>query len=340
MGGLLTALLASYVAALRSRNVKVEKLVNERTDQLQKAHNELRDTEMIAMQSEKMSSLGQMVAGVAHEINTPLGFVSSNLQMLKEFVDEVLLALGRQMRLLEGLAHWRSLNADQKRMWVRVALNNRQALAEMENRKLLEDGGALVQESLVGLERISEIVTTLKDFSRVDRAHTDQVDLHHCIDSTLVIAHNVVKHKAEVIKEYGDLPPVSCSPSQINQVILNLVTNAAQAIEGYGHIWIRTRRTGGSVVIDIRDDGPGIPAEVQARMFEPFFTTKDVGQGTGLGLAICEKIVRAHGGAVTFTSQPGTGTTFSVTLPIRAKQGGEAAAPGGIEAELALAEPR
>jgi signal transduction histidine kinase len=327
LGALTTLVLATYVAALRNRNVRVERLVNQRTQQLNRAYSELRDTEIIAMQSEKMSSLGQMVAGVAHEINTPLGFVSSNLQMLKDLVSQAMPALKGQIRLMEVLPHWRSFTSDQKRDWYRRALAQTQHLDQLQQLQMLDDGDPLVDESLVGLERINEIVTTLKDFSRVDRAQVDAVDLHHCIDSTLVIAHNVVKHKAEVVKQFGDLPPVKCSPSQINQVILNLVTNAAHAIPDMGHIWITTRVVGGRACIDIRDDGPGMPLDVQARLFEPFFTTKAAGEGTGLGLSICQKIMQSHRGNVSFVSAPGQGTTFTLSLPIQTTQDTPSAAP-------------
>jgi signal transduction histidine kinase len=318
LGTLASLLLASYVAALRNRNAKVEKVVGQRTRQLNRAYSELRDTEMVAMQSEKMSSLGQMVAGVAHEINTPLGFVSANLQMLKEVVGQTLPALQAQIDLMATLPDWRTLNSEQKRAWYHRALGQKDVLAQLQRDHVLDDGDPLVDESLVGLERINEIVTTLKDFSRVDRAQVDAVDLHHCIDSTLVIAHNVVKHKAEVIKNYAPLPPVKCSPSQINQVLLNLIMNAAQAIEVQGHIWITTRTDGDAVCIDIRDDGPGISLAVQARLFEPFFTTKPAGQGTGLGLSICKKIMQAHGGTVGLVSELGKGTTFTLRLPAQA----------------------
>ncbi len=317
MGGLLTLLMAAYVAALRNGKVKVERQVAERTTELNKANNELRDAEMMAMQSEKMSSLGQMVAGVAHEINTPLGFVGSNLQMLKDLVEQALPALQRQLKLMDWLPRWNTLTDDQKSLWYRTAMNNKDVLDGLQQSGTLDDGTALVDESLIGLERISEIVVTLKDFSRVDRAQVAAVDIHHCIDSTLIIAHNVIKQKAQVIKQYGQLPAVSCSPSQINQVILNLVTNAAQAIEQVGHIWIATRHAGASIEIDVRDDGPGIPTEIQPRLFEPFFTTKDVGKGTGLGLSICERIIRSHGGAISFVSAPGQGTTFTIRLPVK-----------------------
>ncbi len=336
LGSLATLLLASYVAALRNRNAKVEKVVNQRTRQLNRAYSELRDTEIVAMQSEKMSSLGQMVAGVAHEINTPLGFVSSNLQMLQDVVGQTLPALQAQIDLMATLPDWRSLNSQQKRDWYHRALGQKDVLGRLQEQHVLDDGEPLVQESLVGLERISEIVTTLKDFSRVDRAQVDAVDLHHCIDSTLVIAHNVVKHKAEVIKQYSALPPVKCSPSQINQVLLNLITNAAQAIEVQGHIWISTRTDGDAVCIDIRDDGPGIPLAVQARLFEPFFTTKAAGQGTGLGLSICKKIMQGHGGTVGFVSEVGKGTTFTLRLPA---PGAQAAAVAAQRAAPSLPQP-
>jgi signal transduction histidine kinase len=337
VGALATLLLASYVVALRTRNRKVERLVAERGAQLERAHAELRDAEMMTLQSEKMSSIGQMVAGVAHEINTPLGFVSANLQMLKELNETAFPALRRQAKLMHWVPRWDKLNREQRHLWYRTALANLTVLENLEQRKSLEDGEPLVGESLVGLERIHQIVLSLKDFSRIDRAQVDAVDIHQCIDSTLVIAHNVVKHKAAIIKEYGPLPPVTCSPSQINQVILNLVTNAAQAIEHEGHIWISTACFDEHIVIEVRDDGPGVPHELQSRVFEPFFTTKAAGEGTGLGLSICEKIVRAHGGKISLSSEPGRGCAFKVQLPIKGRS--PSAASAAPERRPSVAEP-
>ena len=317
MGAALTSVVAAYVAVLGSQNRKVQRLVDQRTAELTKAHLDLRDTEMMAMQSEKMSSLGQMVAGVAHEINTPLGFVSSNLQMLQDAAVEILPAVRKQIELMHWLPNWHQLQQAEKNNWYSAALKNNLALMELDQRQVLTDLPELIDESLVGLERISEIVLSLKDFSRVDRAQVDDVDIHSCIDSTLVIAHNVVKNKAEIIRDYGTLPHVTCSPSQINQVILNIVTNAAQAIEDQGHIWIKTRAQGGNIYVDIRDDGPGIPPDVLPRLFEPFYTTKEAGKGTGLGLSISDKIIRSHGGTISVVSEVGVGTTFTIAMPVR-----------------------
>ena len=181
----------------------------------------------------------------------------------------------------------------------------------------LEDLSSMVVESAEGIERISEIVVSLKDFSRMDRLHFDDVDLHHCIDTTLNIAHNRIKHCAKVIKDYGQLPLVSCASGQINQVLLNLIVNAGQAIEGYGEIIISTRSHGDKVSISIQDNGRGMSEEVRKKIFQAFFTTKDVGKGTGLGLSISEKIIRQHNGEILVDSTEGIGTTFTIILPVQ-----------------------
>lgn len=174
----------------------------------------------------------------------------------------------------------------------------------------------LLQASLSGLDQIREMVLSLKDFSRLDRKKVDRVNLNDGLESTLSIAHNSLKYKAKVIKYYGDIPLVTCAPSQINQVFLNLLVNAAQAIEGEGTITITTRVKGKHVEVAITDTGKGIPDDVLPRIFEPFFTTKEVGEGTGLGLAISYQIVEQHGGTLTVESAVGHGTCFTVSLPV------------------------
>ena len=175
----------------------------------------------------------------------------------------------------------------------------------------------LFSDTRHGIDQISEIVLNLKNFSRVDRAAVDAVDVNRCLDSALLIAKNTIKHKAEVIRQYGELPPIRCAPSQINQVFLNLLTNAAQAIEGQGRITVRTQSDRNYVHVVIQDSGKGIAAEHLSRIFDPFFTTKPVGQGTGLGLSISQKIIQDHGGAIRVKSEPGRGTAFCVSLPVQ-----------------------
>jgi signal transduction histidine kinase len=186
--------------------------------------------------------------------------------------------------------------------------------------------GSMLGDGLHGIEQITEIVTSLKNFSRIDRSKVSRFSLNEGLDSALVIARNLVKTKT-VIKNYGDIPPVECSPSQINQVFLNLITNAAQAIpDKSGTITLRTSRSGDQVKVEVADNGHGIPKDVLPKIFDPFFTTKEIGQGTGLGLSIAYKIVSEHGGKISVRSELDKGTVFTVLLPLK---------PSIIEAQTA-----
>jgi two-component system, NtrC family, sensor kinase len=317
-GVLFSALLAGLIGELLSRNTRIKQEIKARGIELDAAYQKLRDSELVAMQSEKMSSLGQMVAGVAHEINTPLGFVSSNVQLMKDLSEKVRTLLHKQEKLLAALTQWGSLTPEQRKRWHQLALIQGQELKAARQQGLTEDLGGLVDESLQGLDRLTDLVQTLKNFSRVDRAMVDDIDLNQCIEDTLKIAQNVIKHKAEVSKRLGQIPSISCNPSQINQVLLNLITNAAQAIEQFGKIEISSTLDVDDVVVSITDNGKGIAADQLEKIFEPFYTTKEVGHGTGLGLSISQRIVQAHGGDLTVVSQPGLGTTFNIRLPVRA----------------------
>jgi signal transduction histidine kinase len=266
------------------------------------------------VQSEKMASLGQMVAGVAHEINTPLGYVRNNVEMME----------GVFGQLVEVIGHFEDLTAlfesggDEAAITAQMVKASA-AATELREAKVVEDSLALFKDTLFGVDQIREIVVSLKDFSRLDQARVAAVNLNDCIDQTLVIARNVLKGRVEVTKHYAELPPVSCSPSQVNQVFLNLLTNAAQAIDhDDGAIEIRTESEGGFVSVSILDNGKGIAPENLQKIFDPFFTTKPVGQGTGLGLSISFQIVQAHGGSIRVASEVGRGTRFVVSLPVAA----------------------
>jgi signal transduction histidine kinase len=316
-GGIaVSALGALLLLNLLTRNARIERLVQQRGDELKTAYEQIRDSELMSMQSEKMSSLGQMVAGVAHEINTPLAFATSNVELLRDRLGTVVSTVQQQSELMAQLPNWKTLDQAARNRWYQQALAQSESL-ERTRQRALSKSGVLIDESMEGLNRVRDLVATLKDFSRVDRAPVDQVNVHQCIENTLKIAHNVVKHKAEVALEFGELPPVRCNPSQINQVLLNLISNAAQAIPEFGQIVIRTHCPDSKQVqIDISDNGVGMDAKTQQRIFEAFFTTKGSGEGTGLGLAICDKIVRNHGGYIRVRSELGKGTCFSVYLPI------------------------
>lgn len=278
---------------------------------LRKALVELKESQTQLVQSEKMASLGQMVAGVAHELNTPLGYVKNNVQLLRELSAPLFELAEAQAALADCL---NDPACDEARL--AIALESAaEARAKAAPELLVDDFTQLFGDTLYGLQQIAELVVGLKDFARLDRAMSEQVDLNECIRSALVIARNGIKDKAETILQLGELPHIPCAPSQINQVLLNLLNNAAQAIDGFGQILVKTWADDSAVFVSVQDSGRGMPPEVLARIFDPFFTTKPVGQGTGLGLSISYKIIQDHGGQIRAASEPGRGTRFLIRLP-------------------------
>ncbi|WP_051378830.1 ATP-binding protein [Derxia gummosa] len=265
----------------------------------------LAQAEQQLLQSEKMASIGQLAAGVAHEINNPIGFINSNLNTLRDYVSDLL-------RLIDA---YESTPAEAAAV-----------AEEIDLPFLREDVGSMIEESLDGIARVRRIVQDLKDFSHVDHGEWVWTDLHKNLDSTLNIVNNEVKYIADVKREFQpDMPLVHCNASQINQVFMNMLVNAAHAIRARvqagdykrGTITITTGVEGDDAVIGIADTGCGIAPEHLARIFDPFFTTKPVGQGTGLGLSLSYSIVRKHGGCITVKSTPGEGSRFSLCLPIK-----------------------
>ncbi|MDX1803389.1 MAG: ATP-binding protein [Alcanivorax sp.] len=284
-----------------------------RSRELARALEELKHSETQLIQSEKMASLGQMVAGVAHEINTPLGYVRNNMDMLQGFFQESSQVSQAALNLTDVmLADTMDEALFNQRLAEMVAFKEQMSFAEFA-----DDMERLFADTRFGVDQISKLVTGMKNFSRLDRDIVEEVDLHECLDSALMLANNVLKHKAKVYKQYGDIPRVACAPSEVNQVLLNMLTNAAQAMDEPGRILLRTEADEQSVRILIQDTGKGIPREVRARIFDPFFTTKKVGEGTGLGLSISYKIIQQHGGNIQVISQVGKGTRFTITLPRR-----------------------
>jgi signal transduction histidine kinase len=276
--------------------------------ELEEAFNELQMAQSHLLQSEKMASIGQLAAGVAHEINNPVGFIHSNLSTLGKYLG----------RFAEYIAAQQAASSD-------LAAEARQALAvkakELKIEYSLQDARELIAECLDGTERVKEITTNLKNFSRIGNSEQQAANLNTCLDETLRIVWNELKYKATVIKEYGELPETVCYPQQLNQVFVNILVNAAQAIIDQGEIRIRTWCANGLIFVAISDTGPGIPESIQHRLFEPFFTTKEVGKGTGLGLSISYEIVRKHGGVITLDSEAGRGTTFTLQIPVRERDG-------------------
>ena len=274
------------------------------SQQLSKAYQELKSTHSQLLQQEKMASVGQLAAGVAHEINNPMGFISSNLGTMEKYLQRLTGFLELQYLGIER-------NAPEEL---------REEIAEARRRfkvdYILGDARSLLAESKDGAERVRTIVQNLKNFSRIDEAQATHVDLNECLESTVTIAWNELKYKATLNRDYGELPQVKCRPQQLNQVFLNMLVNAAHAIEKQGMVTIRTRQENDQVTVAIHDTGCGIPEGIRTRIFEPFFTTKEAGKGTGLGLSISYDIIKNHGGAIEVESSAADGTTFTIRLPI------------------------
>jgi signal transduction histidine kinase len=282
------------------------------TDELEQANLQLKSSQLALVQSEKMASLGQMVAGIAHEINTPLGYVQNNVAIGQDLFLQVQSMIAGYEALVDNLLNEQATEEQISTQMQQVA----EMRTDVNAQEMLGEMHGLMGDSLYGIAQISELVLNLKNFSRMDAATTEAVSLNECIESALNIGRNVLKDKVDVIKELGDLPKITCAPSQLNQVFLNLFTNAAQAMEGYGQLRIKTWSTDGSVHISVADNGKGIPQENLTRIFDPFFTTKPVGEGTGLGLAITHQIIQQHGGEIHVDSRIGEGTCFSIKLPV------------------------
>lgn len=303
---------------LRELNEQLEQRVSQRTSALGSANQQLlqnnlelkqlnlqlENTQKQLLLSEKMASVGQLAAGVAHEINNPIGFVNSNLGTLEKYVADM-------SKLITAYAQ----NEGQLSANARANLDEVKRAVDLPY--LMGDMPQLFKESKDGLERVRRIIQDLRDFSHVDEMEWQLVNLEQHMDSTLNVAWNELKYKADVVKEYAGLPDVECMPSQIKQVFLNLLVNAAQAIETKGTITIRTGVQNEEVWIEVADTGQGIAPHHLNQIFDPFFTTKPVGKGTGLGLSVSYGIVQKHGGRIEVTSELGKGTDMRVWLPIK-----------------------
>jgi two-component system, NtrC family, sensor kinase len=311
--GYLATRVVSTTAELRRANEDLEKRVSERTRDLSLTLKRLKESEAQLVQSEKMSSLGQMVAGVAHEINSPLSYVKNSVATVRDRMPDLRDAFSQAERLLAIL---RSESPDEADL--QACFNVLEArLARLRKERVLEDLDALTRDGLHGIEQIVDLVQNLRNFSRLDRSKVASFNVNEGVRATLLIAKPTLR-KIDVERHLGEVPSITCSPSQVNQVLLNLVTNSSQAMDKpHGRISVTTRPAGPSaVVIEVEDNGKGIAPEALARVFDPFYTTKEVGKGTGLGLSIAYKIVTQHGGRIELRSTLGIGTVVTVTLPV------------------------
>ncbi|MGE5090296.1 MAG: ATP-binding protein [Candidatus Levyibacteriota bacterium] len=312
-GQSLTSLLALVVANHRMHVERESRIVELSTlnATMQRMNEQLEDAQNQVVQSEKLASIGQLSAGVAHEINNPLAFVLSNFGSLEGYLTSLFGLLDAYIGADDALG-----------TSVPSALDSVRALRKgVDVGFLRDDVRAIIEESRDGLMRVKRIVQDLRDFSRGGTEEVwETIDLHRALDSTLNIVRNEIKYKAKIVRCYGDLPEIECLPSRLSQVFLNLLVNASQAIEGSGTITIETGTDASEAWIRFEDTGSGIAPENLGHLFEPFFTTKPVGQGTGLGLAVSNSIVRKHGGRIDVESEVGRGTRFTVRLPLTQPQ--------------------
>jgi two-component system NtrC family sensor kinase len=290
-------------AALRE-NERINRALQREKDEQRLLIKQLEDVHQQLLQSEKLASIGQLAAGIAHEINNPMGFIQSNLGTLKNYGE----TLKEYVQDIDLMATKYS-EAEQKH------------LAELRSMLdidfLFEDMPTLISESVTGAKRVRDIVQTLKSFSHVDQAEVLQININDCINNTVETAASTLKQKATVVKEFGELPLLECRPHEMSQLFLNLLLNASQAIAQQGEIRVKTSLEGDMIVIAVSDTGCGIPQEIIGRIFEPFFTTREVGKGTGLGLSMCYDIVKKHNGKIDVESTVGAGTTFTIRLPTK-----------------------
>ncbi len=295
---------------VKDRDIKIKQQnqeLQQKNEELQITLEKLKEAQTQLVQSEKMVSLGVLTAGIAHEINNPVNYINSGVAGLERAISKIL-------ALLEKYEQLTLENFDEQKDEIETY--------KQKNRfdYLLETALKVIKNIGTGAQKTTEIVKGLRTFSRLDEADLKTVDIHEGIESVLVLLHNQYKNRVKIIKEYETIPPIECYPGKLNQVFMNLLSNAIQAIEGKGEILIKTSQITDNVRIVVKDSGKGIPQEIIDRIFEPFFTTKSVGQGTGLGLSISLSIIQQnHHGDIRVTSEPGKGSTFVITLPISQK---------------------
>lgn len=309
---LLTALLF-FGFQIRKNFLFLEQEVADRTEEIETAYKDLQESQEQLIQSEKMASLGQMVAGVAHEINTPLGYVTSNVDTLKLNIEEL-------TEIVDDLAGVDAAVKDTARNNKDITqklLKTLKAFNKNEAPEIVQESGQLITDGLHGLKEISKLVLGLKDFSRLDRQASEQININDCIESALKIANNsVIENRVDVVKRFEQLPKITCFPSKLNQLFLNVINNACQAMkETGGELIISTKSDNDHMVIEFQDQGVGMDEDTLQHIFDPFFTSKEIGEGTGLGMSIAYKIVQAHNGEIKALSKVGQGSIIEIKLP-------------------------
>lgn len=294
----------------------LENQVKERTqelsfknDQLGNAYKELQETQAMLIHNEKMNSLGQLVAGIAHELNNPINFIYGNLDHLKSYSEQLIGIIQAYEKITADIPseHLELLDKIKK---------------ELDYNFIVEDLPDLLKSCKDGAERCKQIIIDLKNFSRLDEAVVKEVDIHEGIESTLNILSNKFKNRITIHKEYGDLPKLTCYAGQLNQVLMNILDNAFHSIPDKGEVYIKTYCENDNIIMIIRDTGVGIAPENLTKIFDPFFTTKPVGEGTGLGLSISYKVLKKHNGTIEVKSERGKGTAFTVIIPVNGSQKG------------------
>lgn len=292
--------------AERTRHLETttQELEQGRSD-LEKAYAELKSRQAMILHQDKMASIGLLAAGVAHDINNPIGFVTNNLEELRIYLTRLQDYITNQDAIVQSWAP----PDEQKKL--------REDWNQLGIEYILDDFGAIIAESLDGTTRVADIVKNLRSFSRVDDFSFKPADIIECLESAVKITQHELRHKVQINRRYGDIPDVFCSPQQLNQVFMNLLVNAAHAIEKRGEITLQSWVDSAYVYIAISDTGCGIPEQQLPKIFEPFYTTKEAGKGTGLGLSIVADIIKLHHGEITVQSQPDQGTTFTIKLPLR-----------------------
>ena len=288
----------------------LEQQVKDRTKELEAAYSELKSTQAMMVHSEKMKSLGELVAGITHEINNPVNFIYGNLIHLKNYTAD----------MMSVIDLYSEFDAD-------LTEEHKQKIKELKEEIdldfLKDDLPELIRSCQEGTERTKNIVLDLKNFSRLEEAVINNVDLPKEIDTTLNILHNKLKNKVTIHKEYQEnMPHVEGFGGQLNQVFMNILDNSAFAIQEKGDIWIRLKSDGNNAIIEFEDNGCGMDETTRKKVFDPFFTTKEVGQGTGLGMAISYKVIKNHNGTIELTSEKGKGSKFTIILPLRMKRPG------------------